>query len=100
MNRKIYKRKSGARMVIVSVLAAQALFFSGVSQAQADKHAAHRKAMQAEPIADDRIDVLYAGDTVPHEAIGFAKHRALQPVEDEALRLAMNVDRPQAGIPV
>ena len=44
-------------MAIVSVLAAQALFFSGVSQAQADKHAAHRKAMQAEPIAEDAASV-------------------------------------------
>ena len=57
MNEKIYKRKSAARMAIVYLLAAQALFFSGAGQAEVDKHAAHRKAMQAEPTAEEAASV-------------------------------------------
>ena len=57
MIEKIYKRKSAARMAIVYLLAAQALFFSGVGQAEVDKHAAHRKAMQAEPTAEEAASV-------------------------------------------
>ena len=57
MIEKTYKRKSAARMAMVSVLVAQALFISGISHAQTDKHAGHRMEMQAERAAEDAASV-------------------------------------------
>ena len=39
------------------MLATQALFFTGASQAQTDKHAGHRMAMQAAPTAEDASSI-------------------------------------------
>ena len=57
MNERNCKKKSAACRAVISVLAAQALLFAGVSQAQTDKHAGHRMAMQAEPTAEDAASV-------------------------------------------
>ena len=57
MTKHYRKRKSASRVAIVSVLAAQALFLTGVSQAQTDPHAGHRMAMQAPPAAEDAASV-------------------------------------------
>src|SRR6185437_5643500 len=53
----------------------------------------HEGPAQGEPIADPDVDVLNAGYSLLDEAEGFLQERALQPVHDEAVDLALHHDR-------